>query len=296
MKRRTFVTTLFLSAAATPLYAQFGIPSFDPLKKLQDKATEAATGQPSAPDEFDSAGKLIKGLAGIGAKEEAAIGGAVAIEILSTYGKLVRDEAITRRVNLVGKTLSASCERPELPYRFGVYDSATPNAFSAPGGYVFISRGLYDICKTDDQLAGVLAHEIIHISRRHALRIISRNEAISGVVGVAHGTSSDFAAFDVGVGNLSKTILKGGYDHGSEYDADKFGRALAKSEGFQQDGLLESLKTLETSGAEKRGAFNTHPSLESRIERLSSGDSSSSSEKSGDSSSDKKSINQRNKR
>lgn len=261
MKRRTFLSTLLLTAV--PAYAQFSIPGIDPLKRLQDKVTSPST------DDIQNAGKIVKGSTGIGAKEEAAIGGAVATEILATYGALIRDETITRRVNLIGKSLAAYCERSYLPFRFGVYDSGTPNAFSAPNGYVFISKGLYDFCKTDDQLAGVLAHEIIHVSRRHALRIISRNEFISGVAGVAVGSSTDFGAFDLGIDKISATLLKGGYDHGSEYEADKLGCLLAYVVGFQKDGLLTDLQGLSATGAESHGAFHTHPSLKNRIERLS---------------------------
>jgi predicted Zn-dependent protease len=82
----------------------------------------------------DDSKKVLHGATGIGLKEEQTIGGSVAVEIVARYGGLVRDEAITKRVNLVGKSLAYYSARPELTYRFGVLNSTNVNAFSAPGG------------------------------------------------------------------------------------------------------------------------------------------------------------------
>src|SRR4051812_16705702 len=105
-------------------------------------------------------GKVAKGLAGIGPEEEKIIGDSVALEIVGKYGGLVRDAAIMQRVNVVGRSLAAYSARPDLSWRFAVLDSNSVNAFSAPAGYVFITRGLYDLAPDDDALAGILGHEI----------------------------------------------------------------------------------------------------------------------------------------
>src|ERR1700745_232769 len=77
-----------------------------------------------------------------------------------------------RRVNLVGHALARYSARPDHPWRFGVLDSDTVNAFSAPDGYVFITKGLYQTATDDDKLAAILGHEISHVTSRDALRII----------------------------------------------------------------------------------------------------------------------------
>jgi len=154
---RSALVVLMLAATAGVGLAQFSLNGFDPFKAAKD------------------VGKVVKGTAGIGLKEESSIGGSVAIEIVARFGGLWKDIAATQRVNLVGKSLARYCDRQELDFKFGILNSDTINAFSAPGGYVFITKGLYDLVgANDDELAGVLGHEITHVTRRHALKIIER--------------------------------------------------------------------------------------------------------------------------
>jgi beta-barrel assembly-enhancing protease len=239
--------------------ARAGFPSLDnlgeSLKKVEDTAGKV--------------GKVAKGATGLSLEEEIAIGDAVALEIVSRYNGLWRDEAATQRVNVIGKVLGRYALRQDLTWRFGVLNSDAVNAFSAPGGRVFITRGLYKLAKNDDELAGILAHEIGHIDRRHALRIIARGELLAGVSELVSERSADFAKYEEVIGNISKELLDKGFDPNTEFDADKNGRALAKTTGFAPGGLRAALETLRKSSAGKSAeTFSTHPPLDERLKRL----------------------------
>ena len=163
--------------------------------------------------------------------------------------------------------LSYYCSRPELKFRFGVLNSDHINAYSAPGGYVFITRGLYDACPNDQQLAAVLAHEISHITKRHALKVISRSEFMKGLFD-AGGSISNLGAFDGGVNAITTSLFTKGFDPSAEFEADREGRSLATKVGYEHEALLDFLKDLYKKEGDSKTAFPTHPPLSHRIERL----------------------------
>ena len=272
MTPRLFLLFSAVLSVAVTAQAQF---DFGKLSKAIDKAKEVK-------DAAKDASKVAKGAAGIGPEEEKVIGDSVAVEVLGLYGGLVRDESIMRRVNLVGRALARYSDRPGLEWRFGVLDSDQVNAFSAPGGYVFITRGLYELASSDDLLAGVLAHEIGHITGKHALNIIRRDELFSGGSSLLNKYSGDFREakaktstldaqfkqFDLGVGKITKTLLESGFDAPTEYKADQTGHDLAKLTGYAPGGLRAVLAQLQKTPAKPKSVFSTHPPLAERLKRL----------------------------
>jgi predicted Zn-dependent protease len=245
--------------------AQFslpGIPSFSPFHPSTPQPPTTSGGNP-----VSGVMEMAKGASGISLKDELKIGGAVAVDIVSRNGGLVRDEAITRRVAIIGKSLSYYCSRPELNFRFGVLNSDHINAYSAPGGYVFITRGLYNMLPDDQQLAAVLAHEISHITKRHALKVISRSQFMKGLFDTG-GSISNLSAFDGGVNAITDSLFTKGFDPSAEFEADREGRSLATKVGYDHDALLAFLKGLYKSEGDSKQAFPTHPPLSHRIERL----------------------------
>ncbi len=254
---------LFLLSASLLLLATPALPALDfgKLSKALDTAKDA--------------GKMIKGVAGVGPAEEALIGDSVALEIIGQYGGLVRDPAVLRRINLVGRALARYSDRPQLDWRFGVLDSATVNAFSAPDGYVFITRGLYEQAANDDRLAAILGHEIAHITNRHALKIVARGDFLSGATSFASKRSGDLrmanaqlSQFDLGIGQITKTLFEKGFDPQTEYAADQDGRALAVTTGYAPGGLRAVLIHLQDQGENRQTMFSTHPPLKERLKRL----------------------------
>jgi len=256
MKKILFSFVLFATAAAFAAGFSFGnLGNIDVTKVVKSGA------------------EVWHGWKGIGLQEEKTIGNSVAVEIVSRYGGLLRDETITRRINLVGKSVARYCSRPELTYRFGVLNSTTINAFSAPGGDVFITKGLYDLIQNDDQLAGVLAHEITHVSERHALTIIESTEKREGILGLGEAAGTAFKKVDIAkygplVNSGVKVICETGFDPKTEYAADLGGSRLAATVGYAPNGLEQALKTLQTHESGKVTFFPTHPTLKKRIAKL----------------------------
>lgn len=269
---RTTLCFLLPGLLATPAaHAQF-----EALNKLKQKLNQAEQATKKVTERAKEVGQVAKGVAGIGPEEERTIGGSVALEIVGAHGGLVRDEETMKRVNLVGKGLARYSTRPEVDWRFGVLASDTINAFSAPGGYVFITRGLYQLATGDDVLAAILAHEIAHITRKHALGIVARGEFLAGATAIAKRQSSDvrkldseLRQFDTGIRDIVKTVLEQGFDPATEYDADKEGRALAVLCGYAPGGLRAVLVQLQQRrGAEAKQVFSTHPPIAERVKRL----------------------------
>lgn len=272
MKTRMLALLVAGLVGGSTASAQF---DFGKLTKALDKAKEVTT---TAKD----ASKVVKGATGIGPEEEMVIGDAVALELIGQYGGLVRDETIMRRLNLVGRSLARYSSRPEQNWRFGVLNSDSINAFSSPDDYVFITRGLYDLATDDDLLAGILAHEIAHVTGRHALGMIERDEALSGGKSLLTKYSSDarqvqsqvsqadatLGQLGLGVGKIVKTLVETGFDAPTEYAADKAGHDLAALTGYAPGGLRATLLLLQARKGDPKKTFSSHPPLKERIKRL----------------------------
>jgi len=241
---------------STLAYAQF--PGLGDVANAISKAKETS----------DDTARIAKGMSGLSLEEEVAIGDAVALTIVSQYGGVWRDEAATHRVNLIGGILAQYATRQGLEWRFGLLDSAAINAFSAPGGRIFITRGLYELPLSDAELAGVLAHEIIHIDQRHAIDTIARGELVGGVSSLVAANSGSFAAYESIVGNTADLILVNGFDPETEFEADAGGRDLAAVTGYAPGGLRVVLVRISAGDGQSAETFSTHPSTEDRLQHL----------------------------
>jgi len=274
------MSTRFFSA----LFATALVTAVTPVASALDlgKLTKGISDATKVIDTGKDVAKVGKGVIGIGPQEERKLGEAVAVEIIGRYGGLVREEEIMRRVNLVGRGLARYSNRPNLEWQFAVLDSDSVNAFSAPGGLVFITRGLYEQASSDDVLAGILGHEIAHITNKHALKIVQRGDLTTSVKDAAVKHSSDAREVNAAAGQISqvgsmlgfdvmglaKRVIEKGFDAPTEYSADRDGRALAVTTGYAPGGLRAALQQLQKKGENRKTTFSTHPPLPERIKRL----------------------------
>lgn len=220
------------------------------------------------------AGKSTKDLKPVDEKGEAEIGSTAAASILGA-APLVKDEKLQDYVNQVGLWLALQTERPDLPWRFGVMDTDSVNAFAAPGGYVFITRGLLLHMRNEAELAGVLAHEISHVLKRHHLNAIQKNAQVGLVTNLMSAFSNDNGTLSSDVKkkliSVSNELYARGLDQSDEFEADRMGVVIAARAGYDPYGLLATLQTLDSMNAQDSSLalmFKTHPSPEKRLQLL----------------------------
>jgi predicted Zn-dependent protease len=244
-----------LGLAAAGVQAQFNLRNLDINKVL------------------DTAKNVVKATGDIGEKEEIELGSDMAAQLLGA-APLMANEGVQRYLNHVGRWLASQTERPGLPWRFGVLEAPQLNAFATPGGNVFITRGLLERMKSEAELAGVLAHEIAHVLRRHHLKAIQKG-AQTALAGDA--LSQALARRDGNDPNRAKLISLGsevftrGLDKSDELEADRLGVAIAARGGYDAYGLPSVLQTLQAMNPQDSGLalmFKTHPAPAERLDAM----------------------------
>lgn len=200
--------------------------------------------------------------------EEQELGKQVSDKIRTRYG-VVQDAAVHRYVSLVGLALAQGSSRPNLPWTFIVLDTDGVNAFAAPGGYVHITRGALALIKNEAELAGVLGHEIIHITEKHTVRSIQKSQAVQ--MGASETLSGSSALMQRVVTATYDNIVERGFGRAEENESDEKGIVLANKTGYAPNGLVGFLTTLKDrnkDSKEKRGLFASHPEMQERLDRI----------------------------
>jgi beta-barrel assembly-enhancing protease len=239
--------------------------------RLQQAAETVArsTGNEQVAHMIQGGGTLMRGLLPIGSEEEQSIGAAIALQVVARYGGVVEAPALTRYVNLVGGAVASTCDRPEIPYHFAVLNHDSINAFAAPAGYVFVTKGLLAQIQNEAELAAVLGHEIAHVTQKHILEVIQRNKALSGVAqaGLAYA-DQDPAAFQGVIDAAVKKLLDEGLDRDKETEADILGTVFAGRVGYDPTAYLALLTRLRELKGDDPAFFKTHPNFSERIEAV----------------------------
>lgn len=256
--RTSIVAALVSFSVAVAAQAQLG----DLIKKIDpNKVKSAAKVAREATHEFTE-------------DEEADIGRVVAARVLKTY-PLAANEKLQNYVTLVGNTVAAYSTRPTLEWHFAVLETPVVNAFSTPGGFVFVTTGALGEMHSEAELAAVLGHEIAHVTQKHILKEIKRANTINAGKELAAQTASSgsWLTNELGerIGNLAyEKLFTTGLGRADENEADRLGVQLADAAGYRASELvtfLTTLKGLETSDA-MRQLTATHPSPADRIKTV----------------------------
>ena len=207
-------------------------------------------------------------------EEEIEIGGKLISGLLGA-APLVDNPSLQRYVNDIGLWIAGQTERKDLPWVFGIIDSEGINAFAAPGGYILITRGLYELLDSEAQLAGVLAHEIAHVVEKHHLNALQdtlKAEIWTDLAVLTATDSPEEHAQASSLVNAGVQIYTSGLDQDLEFNADLHGVVLAARAGYDPFALLEVLTTIDSidpAEEEMLVLIRTHPPTGERLSILS---------------------------
>ena len=223
---------------------------------------------------FSGATQVLSSSKDIDYPTERIIGESLALEGLQRFGNPVKNEPLQKYVNLVGNAVAVNSKRATIPYQFAVLDSPVQNAFAVPGGVIFVSRALVSILDDESELAAVLAHEVGHVSAKHALKSTQRAQFFEGVgtITAASVRGDKGKKFASAIGDMQAVLFDKGLDKEMEFEADLAAMETNYRTGYDPAAMirvLQKLQKLEATSKDKKGSwFSTHPPLAERIARL----------------------------
>lgn len=228
------------------------------------------------------AGQKIAGIAAasitieVTPEQEYFIGRAMAAKILSTYRIWDANPVFAAYLNKICMAIAVNSPGPVLfnGYRVAILDSCEINSFSTPGGHIFLTKGLISAARSEDALAGAIAHEIAHIRLQHGINAIKESLSanplfISGVIADIDNRNVLIDAFSELIDEVVNVLVNNGYSQELEFSADILALSLLAGAGYCPSGLLELLEELEKiHGDCPEGFDNTHPSPSRRIANI----------------------------
>ncbi|MCK4857826.1 MAG: M48 family metalloprotease, partial [candidate division Zixibacteria bacterium] len=191
---------------------------------------------------------------------------------------IVDDADMTVYLNAIGQQLVRAHTDQRFDYSFQIVDQFEPNAFAVPGGYIFVSRGLLVLTNSEDELANVIGHEVIHVSRRHIARQMAKQRVpsllslpgrvVGRVVSQNIGALLNAPIDTLGAAYIAK------HSRADEFEADRLGQRLSAQTGYDPLALapvldrLEQESQLRTEEQRRPGFFDTHPTTPDRVSRV----------------------------
>lgn len=226
-----------------------------------------------------SASAVARSFQDITPEQEYYIGRTVAATITAKYRPYNKPQA-NMFLNVLGKALAQASELPETfgSYHFLILNSDEINAFAAPGGLIFVTRGMLRCCKHEDAAAAVLAHEIGHVQLKHGLQAIKKSRITSALTTLAIEGTKSFGqkelaqlteTFEDSISDITSTLVNNGYSRSFELEADMAAVKILKNVGYDPNGLVDMLNVMKKRLKPGRLDFaKTHPPPAVRIAAL----------------------------
>lgn len=211
------------------------------------------------------------------AEDEAKLGAEQAPEVTKQFGGVYENPELARYVTSIGQLLASTVEEPNVHYTFTILNSPIVNAFSLPGGYVYVTRGLLALADDEAEFAGVMAHELGHINAHHSAQRYSRTVFAQlglGLLGAV--TKSDMVGQ---LGGTAAQLVLMSYSREQEFEADSLGVRYMSRAGFDPHAMARFLSKLQANdslqaqiagnsgAADKFNLLATHPRTADRVER-----------------------------
>lgn len=176
--------------------------------------------------------------------------------------------------NIFNRLVEKSGRNKEIDYKLAVVKDDTVNAFALPAGYIFVHTGLLSYVQSDGELAGVLAHEIAHVDRRHSMKAITRTIGMNVLLELIINKSKKKRQQEIAkIGVVAVNLAQLGYSREAEYEADAYGVKFMKSAGYPKEEILNFWRRMEeqSGGGDSLAIlqlFSTHPPTSERIKRI----------------------------
>ncbi|MBX3083650.1 MAG: M48 family metalloprotease [Anaerolineae bacterium] len=204
-------------------------------------------------------------------EQEIALGLQSAPEMVQEFGGVDPDSNAQATVDAIGAKLVNSSKAKDTPWQFEftvLGDPETINAFALPGGPVFITEALLSRLQTEDQIAGVLSHEIVHVLARHSAQQIAKSDLTNGLLGAVSVASGDASTTQTAAMVAQLVNMKYGRD--DETQADTIGICLMIDAQYDPNAMVEVMQILEqaSGGSQQPEWFSTHPSPQNRIQNI----------------------------
>jgi predicted Zn-dependent protease len=192
-------------------------------------------------------------------------------QIAQEYG-YYSDPELTKYIASIGMALAPFTHRPHLDYHFAVLDTPVVNAFAAPGGYIYVTRGILALMNSESELAAVLGHELGHVAARHSVRQLSKQILVAVGLAVGSVVSEKFAKI-AGVAGIGAQLLFLKYSRDDEREADALGVQYSRAGRFNSGEMVTFFSALQrygdmAGGHSLPGFLSTHPLTSERIQNV----------------------------